>query len=143
MAKEELIEMLGKVTEVLPDSRYRVTLDNCGQLTGAYDKIAGRELAGNGLNDFGGCTTGTLSAENVGPVSATLRADITGTPNRRVRVTLYKDVSRIEIGDNVLECRDRLLDRRDLHQFPARDRTAAILQRYDQVAALLFKLNKR
>lgn len=28
MAKEELIEMRGKVDEVLPDSRYRVTLDN-------------------------------------------------------------------------------------------------------------------
>ncbi len=28
MAKEELIEMHGQVTEVLPDSRYRVTLDN-------------------------------------------------------------------------------------------------------------------
>ena len=28
MAKEELIEMQGKVEEVLPDSRYRVTLDN-------------------------------------------------------------------------------------------------------------------
>lgn len=28
MAKEELIEMQGVVAEVLPDSRYRVTLDN-------------------------------------------------------------------------------------------------------------------
>lgn len=28
MAKEELIEMQGAVTEVLPDARYRVTLDN-------------------------------------------------------------------------------------------------------------------
>ena len=28
MAKEELIEMHGKVEEVLPDSRFRVTLDN-------------------------------------------------------------------------------------------------------------------
>lgn len=28
MAKEELIEMRGKVEEVLPDSRYRVKLDN-------------------------------------------------------------------------------------------------------------------
>ncbi len=28
MAKEELIEMEGKVEEVLPDSRFRVTLDN-------------------------------------------------------------------------------------------------------------------
>lgn len=28
MAKEELIEMRGQVNEVLPDSRFRVTLDN-------------------------------------------------------------------------------------------------------------------
>ena len=28
MAKEDLIEMQGKVEEVLPDSRYRVTLEN-------------------------------------------------------------------------------------------------------------------
>jgi translation initiation factor IF-1 len=28
MAKEDLIEMHGMVTEVLPDSRFRVTLDN-------------------------------------------------------------------------------------------------------------------
>ena len=28
MAKEELIEMRGRVSEVLPDSRYRVILDN-------------------------------------------------------------------------------------------------------------------
>ncbi len=28
MAKEELIEMTGVVLEVLPDSRYRVTLEN-------------------------------------------------------------------------------------------------------------------
>jgi translation initiation factor IF-1 len=28
LAKEELIEMHGKVDDVLPDSRYRVTLDN-------------------------------------------------------------------------------------------------------------------
>ncbi len=32
MAKEELVEMNGAVDEVLPDSRYRVTLDNGHQL---------------------------------------------------------------------------------------------------------------
>ena len=32
MPKEELIEMHGSVDEVLPDSRYRVTLDNGHQL---------------------------------------------------------------------------------------------------------------
>lgn len=35
MAKEELIELDGIVDEVLPDSRYRVTLDN-GVVVGAY-----------------------------------------------------------------------------------------------------------
>ena len=32
MAKEELIEMHGVVLEVLPDSRYRVKLDNAHEL---------------------------------------------------------------------------------------------------------------
>jgi translation initiation factor IF-1 len=32
MAKEEVLEMNGVVDEVLPDSRYRVTLDNGHQL---------------------------------------------------------------------------------------------------------------
>ncbi|QEI06651.1 translation initiation factor IF-1 [Pigmentiphaga aceris] len=32
MAKEELIEMSGVVAEVLPDSRFRVTLENGHQL---------------------------------------------------------------------------------------------------------------
>jgi len=32
MAKEELLEMNGVVHEVLPDSRYRVTLDNGHEL---------------------------------------------------------------------------------------------------------------
>ncbi|HEX6720321.1 MAG TPA: translation initiation factor IF-1 [Burkholderiaceae bacterium] len=39
MAKEDLIEMRGKVDEVLPDSRFRVTLDN-GHTLVAY--TAGR-----------------------------------------------------------------------------------------------------
>ena len=32
MAKEELIEMRGRVAEVLPDSRFRVTLENGHEL---------------------------------------------------------------------------------------------------------------
>jgi translation initiation factor IF-1 len=39
LAKEELMEMRGKVAEVLPDSRFRVTLDN-GHTLVAY--TAGR-----------------------------------------------------------------------------------------------------
>ena len=49
----------------------------------------------------------------------------------------------VEVGDDVLECRDRLLNRGDLHQFPAADRTVAILQRDDQIPPLLLELNER
>lgn len=51
MPKEELIEMLGKVDEVLPDSRFRVTLDNGHQLVaytgGKMRKHRIRVLAGD------------------------------------------------------------------------------------------------
>ena len=51
MAKEELIEMQGKVTEVLPDSRCRVTLDNGHELiaytSGKMRKNHIRILAGD------------------------------------------------------------------------------------------------
>jgi translation initiation factor IF-1 len=51
MPKEELIEMHGVVNDVLPDSRYRVTLDNGHQLvaytSGKMRKHHIRILAGD------------------------------------------------------------------------------------------------
>ena len=51
MAKEELIEMHGVVNEVLPDSRFRVTLDNGHELIayagGKMRKHRIRVLAGD------------------------------------------------------------------------------------------------
>lgn len=51
MSKEELIEMQGKVDEVLPDSRFRVTLDNGHSLVcytgGKMRKHRIRVLAGD------------------------------------------------------------------------------------------------
>ncbi|MDR2128737.1 MAG: translation initiation factor IF-1 [Burkholderiaceae bacterium] len=51
MAKEELIEMQGTVIDVLPDSRFRVTLDNGHELTaysaGKLRKNHIRVLAGD------------------------------------------------------------------------------------------------
>ena len=49
----------------------------------------------------------------------------------------------VEVGDDVLERRDRLLNRGDLHQFPAADRAVAVLQRDNQIPPLLLELNKR
>ena len=54
MAKEELIEMRGKVSEVLPDSRYRVILDNGHSLVaytaGRMRKHHIRILAGDNVS---------------------------------------------------------------------------------------------
>ncbi|KAF1047078.1 translation initiation factor IF-1 [Xylophilus sp.] len=51
MAKEELIEMQGKIDEVLPDARFRVTLENGHQLIaysgGKMRKHRIRVLAGD------------------------------------------------------------------------------------------------
>ena len=54
MAKEELIEMQGIVNEVLPDTRFRVTLDNGHELVaysaGKMKKNRIRVLAGDRVN---------------------------------------------------------------------------------------------
>ena len=50
MAKEELIEMHGTVNEVLPDSRFRVTLDN-GHVLVAY---AGGKMRKNHIRVLAG-----------------------------------------------------------------------------------------
>lgn len=54
MAKEDLIEMHGVVSEVLPDSRFRVTLDNGHELIayagGKMRKHRIRVLAGDNVS---------------------------------------------------------------------------------------------
>ena len=54
MAKEELIEMHGVVNEILPDSRFRVTLDNGHELIayagGKMRKHHIRVLAGDNVS---------------------------------------------------------------------------------------------
>ena len=54
MAKEELIEMQGVVNEILPDSRFRVTLENGHQLiaytAGRMRKHHIRILAGDNVS---------------------------------------------------------------------------------------------
>jgi hypothetical protein len=49
----------------------------------------------------------------------------------------------IEVRDDILERRDRLLNRGDLHQFPGTDRAVAILQGDNQIPPLLLELDKR
>ena len=86
----------------IESGRYRVDLGPRGEISSAFDKNTAFEMAGPPLNDFGSGASAGLSAENVGPVSATLRREISGSPPRRVRVTLLKGIDRIEIEDEIL-----------------------------------------
>jgi translation initiation factor IF-1 len=85
MAKEELIEMQGIVNEVLPDSRYRVTLDNGHSLVaysgGKMRKNHIRILAGDAVSlelspyDLG---KGRITFRHLTP-----RTGTTGAPPKR------------------------------------------------------------
>jgi alpha-mannosidase len=89
-------------TARIENGSYRVGLGERGEISSALDLRSGRELTGTGLNDFGAGSAGAAVIENAGPVSATLRVDVGGSPPRRVRVTLLRDVERIEIDDEIL-----------------------------------------
>ncbi|MFI5366459.1 MAG: dockerin type I domain-containing protein [Candidatus Binatia bacterium] len=86
----------------IESAHYQVVLGDRGHIASAVDKTSGKEMAGTGLNDFGSGEATAAVAENVGPVSATIRVDVDGYPLRRVRVTLLRDVDRIEIDDEIL-----------------------------------------
>ncbi len=85
MAKEELIEMQGVVDEVLPDSRFRVTLENGHSLVaysgGKMRKNHIRILAGDAVSlelspyDLG---KGRIMFRHLAP-----RAGGTGAPHKR------------------------------------------------------------
>lgn len=81
MAKEELIEMQGKVDEVLPDSRFRVTLEN-GHVLVAYS--AGRMKKNHIRILAGDKVTLELSAYDLTKGRITFRhLDRSGAPPRR------------------------------------------------------------
>jgi len=90
---------------VLRSSNYIIRLNARGAITSLVDRRRGNlELVGAGsglgVNDFGS-GEGVVSLERLGNVSATLRADIPGPIARTVRVTLYRDLKRIDIDDSI------------------------------------------
>jgi alpha-mannosidase len=92
-------------SRTIENDRYRVVLGPRGQIVEATDKVSipSVQMAGsNGMNDYGTGTIQSVTAENVGPVSATLRVDLTG-PARTVRITLYVDIERIDIDNAITE----------------------------------------
>jgi len=85
---------------------YRVTLANDGAITSLIDKTRGnretvRAIGGKVLNDLGGNRTGTVTVENVGPVSVTLRAISSSPVPHTTRVTLFRDINRIDVKNEI------------------------------------------
>jgi alpha-mannosidase len=81
---------------------YRIETGRSGEITSAIDKRAGRPMSANSLNFVAEGTVTRSVAENVGPVSATLRLDIEGEPDRIVRLTLFREIDRLEIENVAL-----------------------------------------
>jgi alpha-mannosidase len=87
---------------------YRVTVARDGAITSLIDKTRAdreivRNIGGKVLNDLGGNRTGTIVVENAGPVSVTLRASSTSPLGHTTRVTLYRDVARVDIANEITQ----------------------------------------
>ena len=87
---------------------YRLTVAGRGAITSLLDKArGGRELVRTirrlAANDLGG-GTGKVEVEDAGAVSATLKVTADGPPVKRVtRITLYRDLPRIDIRNEIVE----------------------------------------
>ncbi len=91
--------------QTFENDKYRVTLTSSGAISSLIDKAHGgaqwvQSIGGRMMNDLG-VGSGTVTAENVGPVSATLRVDAGGSPPHRTRVTLYRTIDRVDIDNEV------------------------------------------
>ncbi len=87
---------------VLENAVLQVAVDNRGAIASMVEKNTGREFARGALNDFGEAK-GVLAVENAGPVSVTLRADVTNPPERTTRITLYRELNRIDISNEITQ----------------------------------------
>ena len=95
-------------TNTIENSFYRVTVAGDGAITSLIDKTRGnreavRNIGGRVLNDIGGNRTGTITIENAGPVSATLRTTSTSPVAHTTRITLYRDSDRIDVANEITQ----------------------------------------
>jgi alpha-mannosidase len=86
---------------------YRLMVDERGTITNFIDKQHGnRQLADDVnerfINDLG-VGTGSLQVENEGPVSVTLLASVDAPLTHTTRITLFRDIERIQIQNEITE----------------------------------------
>jgi alpha-mannosidase len=87
---------------------YRVTVAGDGAITSLIDKTrANREtvrvINGKVLNDLGGNRSGVVTVENAGPVSVTLRAQSASPLSHTTRLTLYRDIDRVDVSNEITQ----------------------------------------
>ena len=92
----------------IENSFYRVTLAGDGAITSLIDKTRGnretvRTIGGKVLNDLGGNRSGQLTVENAGPVSVTLRAISSNPVAHTTRLTLYRDLNRVDVSNEITQ----------------------------------------
>lgn len=92
---------------VVENRFYKVTVDGRGAVISLIDKTRGnRELAvevnGRFINDLGPAS-GNLKVENAGSISATLLASADSPLAHETRITLFRDLDRIEIRNDITQ----------------------------------------
>ncbi len=93
---------------MIENNYYRITLENDGAISSLIDKTRGnretvRAINGKLLNDLGGDRSGTITVESSGPVSVTLRADSTSPLQHTTRLTIFANLNRIEIRNDITQ----------------------------------------
>jgi alpha-mannosidase len=90
-------------TGIIENDFYKVTVSGSGAITHLLDKTrSNREFvaASSALNDLGS-GSGSLAVENVGIVSATLKATSSSPLSHVTRVTLWRGLNRIDIRNDI------------------------------------------
>lgn len=92
---------------VIENRFYKLMVDGRGAVTSLMDKTRGsRELAaevgGRFINDLGP-VSGNLTVEHAGAVSATLLASADSPLAHETRITLFRDIDRIEIRNDIVQ----------------------------------------
>ena len=90
----------------IENNYYKLTLAVNGAIKSLIDKNTNKEIArgikGRYLNDIGS-SSGNIQIENIGPVSVTLRTDAPQPLNHTTKVTLYNNVNRIDIQNEITQ----------------------------------------
>lgn len=93
---------------VIENGFYRLTVANDGAISSLVDRSRAdrevvRPIGAKLVNDLGGNRTGKVTVENAGPVSVTLRAVSSSPVDHTTRVTLFRDLNRVDIDNRITE----------------------------------------